>query len=179
MMIIINFYSTNLLGIKLSSVAHLVHLGLGKLIVQVQCKVHQQTTRWSGNLGRISESEKVSFQMVTERNYAIWWLNMFRGWIPKSRDSNWQSTSPSMSFNPLGTENNWKSDERRLNRKSKKMTRKCILIRVNISLWIFIKWSYVFRIFMATFRCMIDSKLAKYYLQKKKKMKWKISLRTL
>ena len=27
--------------------------------------------RWQGNLGRISESEKVSFQMVTERNYAI------------------------------------------------------------------------------------------------------------
>ena len=27
--------------------------------------------RWKGNLGRISESEKVSFQMVTERNYAI------------------------------------------------------------------------------------------------------------
>ena len=45
--------------------------------------------RWQGNLGRISESEKVSFQMVTERNYAIWWLNMFREWIPKSSDSNW------------------------------------------------------------------------------------------
>jgi len=27
--------------------------------------------RWQGNLGRISESEKVSFKMVTERNYAI------------------------------------------------------------------------------------------------------------
>ena len=27
--------------------------------------------RWKGNLGRINESEKVSFQMVTERNYAI------------------------------------------------------------------------------------------------------------
>jgi len=27
--------------------------------------------RWKGNLGRISESEKVNFQMVTERNYAI------------------------------------------------------------------------------------------------------------
>jgi len=27
--------------------------------------------RWKGNLGRISESEKVSLQMMTERNYAI------------------------------------------------------------------------------------------------------------
>ena len=27
--------------------------------------------RWQGNLGRISESEKVSFQMVMERNYVI------------------------------------------------------------------------------------------------------------
>ena len=53
--------------------------------------------RWNGNLGRISESERVSFQKVTERNYAIWWLSMFREWIPKSRDSNWNS--PSMGFN--------------------------------------------------------------------------------
>ena len=41
--------------------------------------------RWQGNLGKISESEKVSFQMVTERNYAIWWLNIFRELIPKSK----------------------------------------------------------------------------------------------
>ena len=27
--------------------------------------------RWSGNLGRISKFEKVSFQMVAKRNYAI------------------------------------------------------------------------------------------------------------
>jgi len=26
---------------------------------------------WQGNLGRISESERVSFQMVMERNHAI------------------------------------------------------------------------------------------------------------
>jgi hypothetical protein len=52
--------------------------------------------RWTGNLARISEYEKVSFQMVTERNYAIWWLNLFRGWIPKSRGSNWKNTSSSM-----------------------------------------------------------------------------------
>ena len=41
-------------------VAHLVE-GLGKLIVRVRCKVHQQMIRWSGNVGRMSESEKVSF----------------------------------------------------------------------------------------------------------------------
>ena len=34
--------------------------------------------RWKENLGRISESEKVNFQMDAERNYAIWWLNMLR-----------------------------------------------------------------------------------------------------
>ena len=26
------------------------------------------------------------FQMVKERNYAIWWHNIFRGWVPKSMD---------------------------------------------------------------------------------------------
>ena len=50
--------------------AHLVQ-GLGKLIVQGQCKIPQQMLRWQENLGRIRESEKVSFQMVTEINYAI------------------------------------------------------------------------------------------------------------
>jgi hypothetical protein len=45
--------------------------GLGKLILQVQCKVHQEMIRWSGNLGRINKSEKVSFQIVTGRKYAI------------------------------------------------------------------------------------------------------------
>ena len=53
-----------------SSVAHPVQ-GLGKLTVKVQCKVHQQMIRWSENLGKISKSEKVSFQKVTERNYSI------------------------------------------------------------------------------------------------------------
>ena len=55
---------------KSSSVAHLVQ-GLGKDIVQVRCKVQQQIIRSSGHLGRISNSENMSFQMVTERNYAI------------------------------------------------------------------------------------------------------------
>jgi len=55
---------------ELSPVAHLEE-GLRKLVAQVQCKVHQQMIRWSGNLGRINKSEKVSFQMVTEINYAI------------------------------------------------------------------------------------------------------------
>ena len=67
--------------------------------------------RWKENFGRVSESEKVSFQMVTERNYATWWLNMFREWISKSRGSNWKSTSPSMSLT-LETDNKWKPDER-------------------------------------------------------------------
>ena len=40
------------------------------------------------NLEMISKSEKVNFQIVTERNYAIWWLNMFKEGIPKSRDTN-------------------------------------------------------------------------------------------
>ena len=38
-------------------------------------------------------------------------LQMSKEWIPKSRDSNWKSTSPSVSFN-CG-KNDWKSDERR------------------------------------------------------------------
>ena len=80
------------------SVAHLVH-GFGNLVVQVQCKIHQQVIGWSGNL---SKSKKVNFQMVTERNYAIWWLNM---WIPKSRDSNWRRKHESQQdFNPRNTQ---------------------------------------------------------------------------
>ena len=43
-----------------SSMAHLVY-GLGKLIVQVHCKIYQQITRSSGNLGRINKSEKGEF----------------------------------------------------------------------------------------------------------------------
>jgi hypothetical protein len=46
-------------------VAHLV-LGLDNLIVQVPWKILQQMIRWSGILGSISESEKMSFQLVTE-----------------------------------------------------------------------------------------------------------------
>jgi len=46
-------------------------LKLGKLIVQVQYKVHRKIIKWNGNLGRISKSEKVSFQMVMERKYVI------------------------------------------------------------------------------------------------------------
>ena len=41
------------------------------IIVQVTCKVYQQMIRRDRNLGRISKSEKVSFQMVMERNDAI------------------------------------------------------------------------------------------------------------
>jgi len=47
-----------------------------------------------GNLGRISQSEKVSFQMVTERNMLL----DDREWIPKNRDSNIKRTSPMHGF---------------------------------------------------------------------------------
>jgi len=74
-------------------------LGLSKIIVQVQYKVNQLMIRWSGNLGRKGKSEKLSFQMGTERNDVIWWHNIFREWIPKSRDCNWKSTSVRMNIN--------------------------------------------------------------------------------
>ena len=45
--------------------------GVGQLIAQLRCKIHQQMFRCSQNLGGISKSEKVNFQMVTERNNAI------------------------------------------------------------------------------------------------------------
>ena len=35
--------------------------GLNKLIVRVRCKVNQQMIGWQRTLGRIRESEKVSF----------------------------------------------------------------------------------------------------------------------
>ena len=41
--------------------------GLGNLVVKVRRKIYQQIIRWSKNLRGISESEKVSFQMLTER----------------------------------------------------------------------------------------------------------------
>jgi len=48
------------------------------LVQGTQCKTHQLKIGPRGNLGGISESEKMSFQMAKERNYALWWLNMFR-----------------------------------------------------------------------------------------------------
>jgi len=36
---------------------------------------------------QISKSEKMSFQIVTERNYTVWWRNMFREWIPKRKQN--------------------------------------------------------------------------------------------
>ena len=47
-------------------------------LVQVQCKVHQQMIIWSGNLGRLSKSEKVSFQMLTERTMLFNYLTCSR-----------------------------------------------------------------------------------------------------
>jgi len=44
---------------------------LVNFVVRVRCKIHRQLIIWIGNLGRISESDKVSFQMVMERNYTI------------------------------------------------------------------------------------------------------------
>ena len=43
----------------------------GNLIVKVRWKIHQQMIGCSGILGGISDSEKVSFPMVTEGNDAI------------------------------------------------------------------------------------------------------------
>jgi len=48
--------------------------------------------------------------MVTKRNYAISWRNMFMEWVSKSRDSNWKSTSAHMNL-ILGTDNKWKPYE--------------------------------------------------------------------
>ena len=73
-------------------------IGFGTLIVQEQCKVHQQMIRWIWNLGRISRSEKINFQMAMEWTYAIYWLNLFGESMPKIRDSNWKRTSSRMSF---------------------------------------------------------------------------------
>jgi len=49
--------------------------------------------------------------MVIERNYAIWWLNMFTKWIPKTRDINWKAWLPARVLT-LGIDNKWKLDER-------------------------------------------------------------------
>ena len=50
---------------------HLAHLAYRDIVLlSRQCNIGQTLTG-SGNLGGISESEKMSFQMVTERNYAI------------------------------------------------------------------------------------------------------------
>ena len=56
----------------------------------MQWKLRRNKEIWKGDF----------FQMMTERHCAIWWRNMFREWIPKHGDSNWNSTSPSTSFNP-------------------------------------------------------------------------------
>ena len=50
--------------------AHLVQR-LGNIIAKVRYKINQQMVGCSENLGRISKFEKLSFQMVTERNDAI------------------------------------------------------------------------------------------------------------
>jgi len=89
-------------------VAHLVQ-GLGKLIVRIQCTVHQQMIRWSRNLGRISKCENGSFQMVTEINYAIWWCSESE--FQRVRTATEKTWVPTGDLT-LGTDNNWKPDER-------------------------------------------------------------------
>ena len=45
-------------------------------------KTHQQMIDGSGNLrrlGEIGKFEKLSFKMVTEILYDVWWHNMFKG----------------------------------------------------------------------------------------------------
>ena len=65
-LIITNFYSVNIRQTSWVPWTHLVQ-GLGNLIVEVRWKIHQQMIGCSWNLGGISESEKVSFQMVMEQ----------------------------------------------------------------------------------------------------------------
>jgi len=48
--------------------------GVGQTHSPGMMRSSSTTIRWKGNLGRISESEKMSFQMVMERNYVISWL---------------------------------------------------------------------------------------------------------
>jgi len=55
---------------------------LGKLIVRVQCKVDQKIIGWSGNLGRISEPERVFSNGDGEKTM------LFDDLTPKSRDNN-------------------------------------------------------------------------------------------
>jgi len=51
-------------------VAHLVQ-GVGQTHSLGTMQSSSTMIKWKGNLGRISEFEKVSFQMVAEGNYAI------------------------------------------------------------------------------------------------------------
>jgi len=43
---------------------------------------------------------KGEFSVGDRKKFAIWWLNMFREWVPKSRDSNWKSESDSNKCKP-------------------------------------------------------------------------------
>ena len=84
-------------GKESSSMAYQVQ-GLGKLIPGYDAKFinNDQMARKLRKDKRVLKGELSN----GERYYAIWLLNMFREWIPKSRDNNWKSTSPSMCFNP-------------------------------------------------------------------------------
>ena len=94
-------------GEESSSVVHLVHES-GKLIVPVQCKVNQQMIRLSGNLGRISKFEKVSFK---------WWRKEIMLLTCSGAEFQRVATATEEAPVPawvltLGTDNKWKPDER-------------------------------------------------------------------
>jgi len=66
---------------------------------------------WSGNLGRISESEKVSFQMVTERNMLFDDLTSSESKFQRVGTATEKAWVPTPVLT-LETDNKWKSGER-------------------------------------------------------------------
>jgi len=107
--IITNFYHTNILEKNRAQWPTHCSTGVGQThsLDTMQNSSTNDRMQWKlRKLRRDKKSEKVSFQMVTERTYAIWWLNMFGEWIPKSRDSStWKGTSPRAWVLTLGTDN--------------------------------------------------------------------------
>jgi len=73
LIIIINNYITSIAPISSNIIdfSSTPSTGVGQTHSPGIMQSSSTTIRWTGNLGRISESEKVTFQMVTERNYAV------------------------------------------------------------------------------------------------------------
>ena len=65
----------------------------------------------SDNLGGINKSDMVSLQVVTERNYAIWWRNMFRSTFQRVWTATEKARIRACVLN-LVTDSKWKPDER-------------------------------------------------------------------